>query len=151
MAASLNIPAPVRRFRLRTALLAIAVIASMLAAYRLVRERPVYCLERADFYDASANTAEVLARWEGLSVEYGRSPDPAAIAAMRYGAAEWRDRAAFYRAAAYRPWLRLPAEPSRRATGQWVLPCPDDITSEPPEASPGEPRPTPARRKAKGG
>jgi hypothetical protein len=151
MAASLNIPAPVRRLRLRTALLVIAVLASMLAAYRLVRERLVYCRKLADFYDASANTAEVLARWEGLSVEYGRSPDPAAVAAMRYGAAEWRDWAAFYRAAAFRPWLRLPAEPSRRATGQWVLPCPDDITSEPPEASPGEPRPTPASRKAKGG
>jgi hypothetical protein len=139
------------RIRLRTALLAIAALASMLAAYRLVRERLVFCRESADFYDASANTAEVLARWEGLSVEYGRSPDPAAIAAMRHGAAKWRDRAAFYRAAAYRPWLRLPAEPSRRATGQWVLPCPDDITSEPPEASPVEPRPASATRKAKGG
>jgi hypothetical protein len=138
------------RIRLRTALLAIAALASMMAAYRLVRERLVYCREVADFYDASANTTEVLARWEGLGVEYGCSPDLAAIAAMWYGAAEWRDRAAFYRAAAYRPWLRLPAEPSRRATGQWVLPCPDDITSGPPEASPAE-RPASAKRKAKGG
>jgi hypothetical protein len=82
MAASLNIPAPVRRFRLRTALLAIAILASLLAAYRIFRERLAYCHELADFYDASANTAEDLARWEGLSVEYGRSPDPAAIAAI---------------------------------------------------------------------
>jgi hypothetical protein len=136
------------RIRLRTALLAIAALASMLAAYRLVRERLVYCSELADFYDTSANTTEVLARWEGLSVEYGRSPDPAVVAAMRQGAAESRDRAAFYRAAAYRPWLRLPAEASKRATGQWVLPCPDDITPGPPEASPGEPGPTSAKRKA---
>jgi hypothetical protein len=139
------------RIRLRTALLAIAALASMMAAYRLVRERLVYCRELADFYDASANNAEDHARWEGLSVEYGRSPDPAAISAMWYGAAECRDRAAFYRAAAYRPWLRLPAEPSRRATGQWVLPCPDDITSEPPEACPREPLPIPAERKSMDG
>ena len=77
------------RIRLRTALLAIAALASMLAAYRLVREHLAYCRELADFYDASANNAEVLARWEGLSVEYGRSPDPAATAAMRHGAAKW--------------------------------------------------------------
>ena len=50
------------RIRLRTALLAIAALASMLAAYRLVRERLVYCRELADFYDASANNAEDLAR-----------------------------------------------------------------------------------------
>jgi hypothetical protein len=150
-AGAVRLTLPTRpRIRLRTALLAIAALASMLAAYRLVRERLVYCRELADFYDASANNAEDLARWEGLGVEYGRSPDPAAIAAIWYDANECRDRAAFYRAVAYRPWLRLPAEPSKKATGQWVLPCPDDITSGPPEASPAE-RPASAKRKAKGG
>jgi hypothetical protein len=123
-----------RRLRLRTALLLIAVLASGLAAYRSIQERPAYCRERASVHDASANTLEGLTRWTGLIVDFGGGPDAAVVVRMRAGAAEHRDRAAFYRAAAYRPWLRLPDEPPRGAPGQPILPCPDDITSELPEA-----------------
>lgn len=139
------------RLRLRTALLAVALLAAGIAAYRSVRDRLAYCLALAAFYDASAGNAENGARWEGLSVEYGRSPDPAGLAARWDAAAECRARADYYRAAAYRPWLRLPGEPSRMPAGKWILPCPDDCTTEPAEASPGDPRPTSAKRKSMGG
>jgi hypothetical protein len=120
-----------QRLRLRTALLAIAALASGLAAYRPIRERLAYRRERAGFYDASANTLEGLTRWTGLIVDFRGGPGPAVVARMRAGAAEHRDRAA-----AYRPWLRLPDEPSKRAAGQWILPCPNEITSGPSDVRP---------------
>ncbi len=86
----------------------------------------------ASFYEALASNIEIHTRRGAQAQAVGAGPGLAVIERMRDAAAASRGRAAVYRAAAYRPWIALPAEPSLEKSDQPILPCPDDDTSEPP-------------------
>jgi hypothetical protein len=120
------------RLQIRSLLLLIAVLAFALAACVLLARRVAYCHERADFYEASANTIEIHARFAAKTTSMGLDPGWASVDRYNAAAVEWRRRSARFRVAAWRPWLRLPVEASPTGPTQPLLPCPDDNTDNRP-------------------
>jgi hypothetical protein len=110
----------------------IAALAVGLAAYVSLARRIAYCQERADFYEASANTIKIhaffAARTNALGIESGW----ASVDQLNAAAVEWRRRSARFRAAAWRPWMRLPVEVSSTMPTQPIMPCPDELTDNRP-------------------
>jgi hypothetical protein len=116
------------RLHIQSMLLLIAVLASGLGAYVWLARRIAYCHERADFYEASANTMAVHARFGATELALGIDPGSRRIAQYNDAAVEWGRRSARFRLAAWRPWVSLPLERGLAESKQPQLPCPDDIT-----------------------
>lgn len=127
-----------RRFQLRTrtALLGVAVLALGMGLGRSMYGRVTHCRERAEHYDIRANSMESQARMTRMAAgtwgdrwlwEEARRCDQTAM--------EHRELATWYRAAAWRPWHRLP--PAERpgisvsdlsASDLGIVNCPADDT-----------------------
>ena len=120
------------RLQIRTLLLLIEALAAGLAAYVSLARRVVYCHERADFYEASANTMQIHSRFAARTTAMGMEPGWAMVDEYNAAAVEWRRRSTRFRAAAWRPWLRFPVDVSATGPTQPILPCPDDITDNRP-------------------
>ena len=120
------------RLQIRSVLLLIAVLAFALAACVSLARRVAYCRERAEFYEASANTIEIHARFAAKTASMGLEPGWASVDQFKASAVEWRRRSVRFRVAAWRPWLRLPVEVRPTGPTQPLLPCPDDITDNRP-------------------
>jgi hypothetical protein len=120
------------RFQIRSLSLLIMLLALALAAAVSLARRVSYCRERAQFYEASANTIEIHAWFTARESGMGIETRWASADQLRAAAIEWRKRSARFRDAAWRPWLRLPFEVSASAPTEPLLPCPDDITDNRP-------------------
>jgi hypothetical protein len=109
-------------------LLMIAALAAGLAAYVSLSRRVAYCQERADFYEASANTIKIHAWFAAREIGLGTETGWALVDQYNAAAIRWRERSVRFRVAAWRPWLRLPVEVSASTPTEPLLPCPDDVT-----------------------
>jgi hypothetical protein len=102
-------------------MVAMMILAMSMDACRSMQIRLAYCRERADDYDCWAASLEQKAFWDGHAFgSVGLGPVWDVITATKVTAAGYRERAAIFRAVAWRVWLRPPLSlPSESAQ-----PCP---------------------------
>ncbi len=118
------------RFTVRRLMVAVAVVAMGMVAYRSMQIRLAYCREWSDQYKGFASSLEREAFWDGHAIaKLGAGPvrNWDAVRAKKATAAEHRARAAEFRDAAWRFWRRPPYEPPARVGPPLpLLRCPED-------------------------